>query len=151
MIMKNLIMSAAAVVLLGAGCAVVEPVEDVQLFPGTAQCTPVCAADKAGCPFLGKWEFLVEQNGQLVALPVENQPQMELCADGVMRFHYVKDGKSSTLEGRWQIDDGVLAIFNKDVSNIQCYVLQPDNTGVYYVGANDRLPQNTKVVIRKIR
>ena len=149
--MKKLIVSVAMGALVFAGCATVEKVENDKKCAKKAACTRPCAVEKAKCPFLGKWEFFVEQDDKLVALPVSSQPVLELCKDGVMRFCYTKAGKRAVLEGRWQVEDDVLVICNNDATNVQCYILKAQDTAVYRVGANDRLPENTKVILRKVK
>ena len=149
--MKKMILSVAMGALVFAGCATVENAGTGKICPRKAKCTRTCAKAKAKCPFVGKWEFFVEQDNKLVALPVAPQPQLELCPKGVMRFHYAKEGKKAVLEGKWKVKDNVLTISNLDASNVQRYTLTSYDTAVFVVGANDRLPENTKVVISKVK
>ncbi len=145
-----MVLTVVTAVLALTGCCTGSCPAANKKCPKQAKCTMPCAKNKK-CPFLGKWEFFVEQNGKLEALPVAPQPQLELCAKGVMRFHYAKNDKAAILEGRWKVDNGALVISNVEGSNVQRYILQPDKTAVYTVGANDQLPQNTRVVIKKVK
>ena len=137
-----MMMFLAAVAMVLSGCCAGKCPE--------SRCSRPCARQEK-CPFAGKWEFFVEQNGKLIALPVSPQPQLELCPKGVMRFHYAKADKPAVMEGKWKIDGNALVISNKESSNVQRYILQPDNSAVYTVGENDKLPKNTKVVIKKVK
>ena len=149
--MKKMILSIAMGVLVFAGCATVKNCGTGKTCPQKAECSRACAKARAKCPFVGKWEIFVDQNNKLVALPVDPQPQLELCPKGVMRFHYAQEGKNAVLEGKWKVKDNVLTISNLDASNVQHYTLTSNDTAVFVVGANDRLPENTKVVIRKVK
>ena len=112
------------------------------------KCTMPCAKAKK-CPFTGKWEFAISQNGKLSALPVDHIPTLELCKKGVMKFHYVKDGKAVVLEGRWKAAKGKLVISDINGKNTQVYILNKDGSAEFTVGVDDRLPVETKVIIRK--
>ena len=116
--------------------------------PKAKKCTMTCAKAKK-CPFLGKWEFAISQNGKLSALPVDHVPTLELCKKGVMKFHYVKDGKAAVLEGKWKVAKGKLIVSDVSGKNTQAYTLNKDGSAEFTVGADDRLPADTKVIIRK--
>ena len=118
--------------------------------PAAKKCTMPCAKAKK-CPFMGKWEFFVSQNGKLTALPVDHSPKLELCKKGVVKFHYEKDGKAAVVEGKWKVADGKLVISDASGKSNQYYTIQKDGSAEYVVGKNDRLPENTKVIIRKIK
>lgn len=118
--------------------------------PNAKKCTRPCAK-AAKCPFIGEWEFFINQNGKLAPLPVGHSPKLELCKKGVVRFHYVKDGKQAVVEGKWKIADKKLVISDAAGKNNQYYTLKKDGSAEFSVGKNDRLPENTKVVIRKIK
>ena len=146
-----MMMAAVSMVLVLAGCCTGRCPGKSGKCPKQTKCTMPCAKKGKKCPFIGKWEFFVEQNGKLTALPVSPQPQLELCPKGVMRFHYAKNDKPAVLEGKWKVDNGALVISNVEQNNVQRYILQKDNSAVYTVGANDQLPQNTRVVIKKVK
>ena len=150
--MKKFMMlfSLVSAMLILSGCCTGQCPAANQKCRKQQKCTMPCAKNKK-CPFLGRWEFFVEQNGKLEALPVAPQPQLELCAKGVMRFYYAKNDKITVLEGRWKVDNGALVISNTEGSNVQRYILQPDKSAVYTVGENDNLPKNSKVVIKKVK
>ena len=118
--------------------------------PNAKKCTRPCAK-AAKCPFVGKWEIFVSKNGQLAKLPVDHSPKLELCKKGVLRFHFVKDGKQAVVEGKWKIAGKKLVISDAAGKNNQYYTLKDDGSAEFVVGKNDRLPENTKVVIRKIK
>lgn len=118
--------------------------------PAAKKCTMPCAKAKK-CPFMGKWEFFVSQNGKLTALPVDHSPKLELCKKGVVKFHYEKDGKAAVVEGKWKVADGKLVISDASGKSNQYYTIQKDGSAEFTVGKNDRLPENTKVIIRKIK
>ena len=118
--------------------------------PNDKKCTMPCAKAKK-CPFMGKWEFFISQNGKLTALPVDHSPKLELCKKGVVKFHYEKDGKSAVVEGKWKVADGKLVISDAAGKSNQYYTIQKDGSAEYVVGKNDRLPENTKVIIRKVK
>ena len=156
-IMKKFMMSCfvALVAVVFAGCCT-----------GSVDCKSKCAGKKAcvkkadckkpcakakKCPFLGKWEFFVNVDGKLEPLPVSPQPQLELCAKGVMRFHYAKNDQPAVMEGKWKVADGNLVISDIAQKNVQKYILKKDGTAEFTVGKNDRMPENTKVVIRKVK
>ena len=109
-----------------------------------------CAKAKK-CPFAGKWEFFVSQNGKLTALPVDHSPKLELCKKGVVKFHYTKDGKAAVVEGKWKVADGKLVISDASGKSVQYYTIQKDGSAEFIVGRNDRLPENTRIIIRKIK
>ena len=133
-----------------AMCSKGQKCDKSQICTKNQKCSQPCAKAKK-CPFLGKWEFFVEMDGKLSPLPVSPQPQLELCARGLMRFHYAKNDQPAVLEGKWKVADGCLVISDAGQKNIQKYVLQKDGSAEYTVGKNDRLPENTRVVIRKIK
>lgn len=153
--MKKIMMLTAVLtaVLTLTGCCTKTCPAKGESCPKQKKCDMPCARKTAGkgkkCPFVGKWNFFVEQEGKLVALPLDPAPQLELCPKGVMRFHYTRDGKAAVLEGRWSVRKGALVISNVSASNVQRYILQADKSAVYTVGDNDKLPKNTKVVIKK--
>ena len=149
--MKKFMMLTAVLtaVLTLAGCCTKNCPAKGESCPKQKKCDMPCAKKSKKCPFVGKWNFFVEQEGKLVALPLDPAPQLELCPKGVMRFHYTRDGKAAILEGRWCVRKGALVISNVSGSNVQSYVLQADKSAVYTVGKNDKLPENTKVVIKK--
>jgi hypothetical protein len=118
--------------------------------PVAKKCTMPCAKAKK-CPFTGKWEFFVSQNGKLTALPVDHSPKLELCKKGVVRFHYVKDGKAAVVQGKWKVADGKLVISDAAGKSNQYDTIQKDGSAEFSVGKNDRLPENTKVIIRKVK
>ena len=103
------------------------------------------------CPFMGKWEFFVNQNGKLTALPLDHSPKLELCKKGVVKFHYTKDGQAVVVEGKWKVADGKLLISDASGKSVQYYTIQKDGSAEFVVGKNDRLPENTRIIIRKIK
>ena len=137
------------VVLTFAGCCTQKCSAKGEACPKQKKCDMPCAKKNKKCPFVGKWNFFVEQEGKLVALPLDPAPHLELCPKGVMRFHHTRDGKAAVLEGRWSVSKGALVISNVSKSNVQRYILQADGAAVYTVGDNDKLPKNTRVVIKK--
>ena len=118
--------------------------------PKAKKCTMPCAKAKK-CPFMGKWEFFVSQDGKLTALPVDHSPVLELCKKGVVKFHYTKDGKAIVVEGKWKAADGKLVISDASGKSKQYYMIQKDGSAEFIVGKNDRLPENTRIVIRKLK
>lgn len=118
--------------------------------PKAKKCTMPCAKAKK-CPFMGKWEFFVDQNGKLTALPIDHSPKLELCKKGVVKFHYAKDGKKAMVQGKWKVADGKLVISDASGKSVQYYTIQKDGSAEFIVGKNDRLPENTRIIIRKIK
>ena len=112
-----------------------------------AGCTAPCAKVQGKCPILGTWEFFIVSGDKMNALPVSPQPVMELCKGGVLKFRYAKDNKPVVVEGRWKVADGKLVISSKDGKQTMIYTITGDGTAETVIGKNDRLPENTKVVI----
>lgn len=116
--------------------------------PKAEKCTKPCAKGKK-CHWLGKWEFAVIRNGKAVALPVDHSPTLEICKKGVMKFHYVKEGKPVVVEGKWKAEPAQLTLSDISGKNTQVYTLNNDGSASFTIVENDRLPAGTKVIIRK--
>ena len=156
--MKSFMMSIVASLLIltvsgccsNGSCLKNKEAEAKKACPNAKKCTKPCKKAKK-CPFTGKWEFFVSQDGKLTALPVDHSPKLELCKKGVVKFHYVKDGKETVVEGKWKVADGRLVISDASGKYTQYYTLKKDGSAEFIIGKNDRLPENTKVVIRKVK
>ena len=118
--------------------------------PKAEKCTMPCKKAKK-CPFTGTWEFFISRDGKLTALPVDHSPKLELCKKGAVKFHYVKEGKEVVVEGKWKVADGRLVISDASGKYTQYYTIKRDGSAEFIVGKNDRLPENTTVVIRKVK
>ena len=152
--MKKMLLSSAALLTLlivtGCFCTKNACKSEKKCSAPPRKCALPCAkAEK--CPLLGSWEFFVDNNGKLEALPVSPQPRMELCANGVLRFHYAKNDQPLTVDGKWSVKNGKIIISDKSGKQTQSYTILKDGTAEFTVGPGDNLPANTRVIIRKIK
>ena len=147
--MKSLIMGivTALLVVTVSGCCSKGSCPEAKK---AEKCTMPCKKAKK-CPFTGTWEFFISRDGKLTALPVDHSPKLELCKKGVVKFHYVKEGKEAVVDGKWKVADGRLVISDASGKYTQYYTIKKDGSAEFIVGKNDRLPENTTVVIRKVK
>ena len=101
------------------------------------------------CEFAGMWNIYVLKGDKLEGLPVSPQPRMELFACGKMTFHYAKDGKAMSADGKWQKVGNNIVISSMDGKRTQKFTINAADELQLIVGKGDAVPEKTTLILKK--
>ena len=105
--------------------------------------------ESAKCEFAGMWNIYVLKGDKLEGLPVAPQPRMELLACGKMKFHYAKDGKAMSADGKWKKVGNDIIISSIDGKRTQKFTINASDELQMIVGKGDAVPEKTILILKK--